>query len=108
MQMVWGGAPQAGSKVKNAPQQQSDAQSGRLKHARPSGSGPVQSGTVVDVVVVAIAIVVVVGHGPQSSVPPQPSATVPHDVPHVRTVQQMPNGFEPGGAPLMHRALQQL
>lgn len=42
---------------------------------------------------------------PQLNVLPQPSDTEPHSAPtavHVVGVQQIPNGFDPGGAPLMH------
>jgi hypothetical protein len=42
---------------------------------------------------------------PQFTIPPQPLGTVPQSSPAghvVAAVQQMPNGFDPGGAPLMH------
>jgi hypothetical protein len=44
-------------------------------------------------------------HVPQSSALPHPFGTDPHSAPasaHVVGVQHMPNGFDPGGAPLMH------
>jgi hypothetical protein len=78
------------------------------------------------VVVVLVVDVVVVGvpqtfgvpppphvagaaHVPQSSALPHPFGTDPHSAPasaHVVGVQHMPNGFDPGGAPLMHAASQ--
>jgi hypothetical protein len=65
-------------------------------------------GAVVAVVLVVVMVdVVVVGHGPQSNVPPHPSDTIPHCAPHwVVRVQHTPNGLEPGGAPLTHAPLQ--
>lgn len=59
--------------------------------------------------VVVTVDVVVVGQGPQSSVPPHPSDTIPQapSAAHVVGVQHTPNGFEPGGAPLTHAPLQQ-
>lgn len=65
-----------------------------------------------EVVVVVVLVVVVVGHGPQSSVPPQPLATIPQScAPQALGVQQVPKSgfaFPGGGAGFMQLRLQQL
>ena len=71
-----------------------------------------QGGRLVVVVVEVVLVVVVVGQGPQSTVPPQPSETIPQScMPQALGVQQVPKSgfaFPGGGAGFMQLRLQQL